>query len=100
MAVVLYGVGDFFQSVAVFCRQGVYGFAHGDGRCVGRIGGKKDAVSEPETNATRLMTIMMLSATLMPTAMAATSLWRLARKCRMAERTAVTVLRVLLAASG
>ena len=40
----------------------------------------------------------MLSATLMPTAMAATSLWRLARKCRMAERTAVTVLRVLLAA--
>lgn len=41
----LYRVGDFFQSVAVFCRQGFYGFAHGDGRCVWRIGGKKDAVS-------------------------------------------------------
>ena len=45
LAVVLYGVGDFFQSVAVFRRQGFYGFAHGDGRCVGGIGGKKDAVS-------------------------------------------------------
>ena len=45
LAVVLYGVGDFFQSVAVFCRQGFYGFAHGDGRCVGGIGGKEDAVS-------------------------------------------------------
>ena len=41
----LYRVGDFFQSVAVFFRQGFYGFAHGYGRCVGGIGGKKDAVS-------------------------------------------------------
>ena len=40
----LYGIGDFFQPVAVFFGQGVYGFAHGDGRCVGGIGGKKDAV--------------------------------------------------------
>ena len=45
MAVVLYRVGDFFQSVAVFFGQGFYGFAHGDGRCVGGIGGKEDAVS-------------------------------------------------------
>ena len=45
LAVVLYRVGDFFQSVAVFFRQGFYGFAHGYGRCVGGIGGKKDAVS-------------------------------------------------------
>ena len=44
LAVVLYCLGDFFQPVAVFCRQGFYGFAHGDGRCVGGIGGKKDAV--------------------------------------------------------
>ncbi|MFR2115910.1 MAG: hypothetical protein ACLS45_01220 [Subdoligranulum sp.] len=45
LAVVLYGIGDFFQPVAVFFGQGVYGFAHGDGRCVGGIGGKEDAVS-------------------------------------------------------
>ena len=45
MAVVLYRIGDFFQSVAVFFGQGFYGFAHGDGRCVGGIGGKEDAVS-------------------------------------------------------
>ncbi len=45
LAVVLYGIGDFFQPVAVFFGQGVYGFAHGDGRCVGGISGKENAVS-------------------------------------------------------
>ena len=44
LAVVLYGIGDFFQPVAVFCRQGFYGFLHCDSIFIGRICGKKDAI--------------------------------------------------------
>ena len=44
LAVVLYCIGDFFQSVAVFRRQRLYRLLDGDGICTGRIGGKKDAV--------------------------------------------------------
>ena len=44
LAVMLYGVGDFFQSIAVFRRQRLYRLLDGDGICTGRIGGKEDAV--------------------------------------------------------
>ena len=44
LAVVLYGIGDFFQSVAVFCCQCFYCLLHGNCVGVGGIGGKKDAV--------------------------------------------------------
>ena len=45
LAVVLYGVGDFFQSIAVFFVQGFYRFLDSDCICAGGICGKKDAVS-------------------------------------------------------
>ena len=44
LAVVLYGVGDFFQPVAVFCCQCFYCLLHGNCVGVGGIGGKKDAI--------------------------------------------------------
>ena len=40
----LYGVGDFFQPVAVFCCQCFYCLLHGNCVGVGGIGGKKDAI--------------------------------------------------------
>ena len=44
LAVMLYRVGDCFQSVAVFCCQGFYCLLHGNCVGVGGIGGKKDAI--------------------------------------------------------
>ena len=44
LAVMLYGVGDFFQPVAVFCCQCFYCLLHGNCVGVGGIGGKKDAI--------------------------------------------------------
>ena len=94
----LYAVGDFFQPVAVFCCQCFYCLLHGNCVGVGGIGGKKDAIGRAGHKGYKLMTIIILSATLIPAAMAATRLCRPTRKCRTAERTATAVLQVLLAA--